>query len=96
MQHLARIFPLSAPAIGTRAVLKKNEIRNDICPKIVSPSFLRQLVVIEFYNKGGEAMPGKDVLMTPLNLNDQEKKDLVEFLKGLTGEVMKVSPPKLP
>lgn len=52
--------------------------------------------VIEFYNKGGEAMPGKDVLMTPLNLTDQEKKDLVEFLKSLTGEEMKVSPPKLP
>ena len=41
-------------------------------------------------------MPGKDVFMTPLNLNDQEKKDLVEFLKALTGEVMKISVPKLP
>lgn len=52
--------------------------------------------VIEFYNKGGEAVPGKDVFMTPLNLNDQEKKDLVEFLKALTGELLKVSVPKLP
>ena len=52
--------------------------------------------VIEFYNKGGEAVPGKDVFMAPLNLNDQEKKDLVEFLKALTGEVMKISVPKLP
>lgn len=52
--------------------------------------------VIEFYNKGGEAVSGKDVFMTPLNLNDQEKKDLVEFLKALTGELLKVSAPKLP
>ena len=52
--------------------------------------------VIEFYNKGGEAVPGKDVFMAPLNLNDQEKKDLVEFLKALTGEAMKISMPKLP
>ena len=52
--------------------------------------------VMEFYNKGGEAVPGKDVFMTPLNLADREKKDLVEFLKALTGEDLKVSPPKLP
>ena len=52
--------------------------------------------VIEFYNKGGGAVPGKDVFMTPLNLNDQEKKDLVEFLKALTGESLKISMPKLP
>ena len=52
--------------------------------------------VIEFYNKGGEAVPRKDVFMTPLNLNDQEKKDLVEFLKALTGEPLKISVPKLP
>ena len=52
--------------------------------------------VIEFYNKGGGAVPGKDVFITPLNLNDQEKKDLVEFLKALTGEALKISMPKLP
>ena len=52
--------------------------------------------VIEFYNKGGGAVPGKDVFMTPLSLNDQEKKDLGEFLKALTGESLKISMPKLP
>lgn len=53
--------------------------------------------VIEFYNKGGEAAPGKkDILMTTLNLNDQEKKDLLEFLKSLTGEPIKMTAPKLP
>ena len=52
--------------------------------------------VIEFYNKGGEAVPGKDLSITPLNLTDQEKKDLVEFLKALTGKSLKISVPKLP
>ena len=52
--------------------------------------------VIEFYNKGGESVTGKDALMSTLKLTDQEKKDLVEFLKALTGESLKVSMPKLP
>jgi len=52
--------------------------------------------VIEFYNKGGEPVPGKDLSITPLTLTDQEKKDLVEFLKALTGESLKISVPKLP
>ena len=52
--------------------------------------------MIEFYNTGGEAVPGKDLSITPLNLTDQEKKDLVEFLKALTGESLKISVPKLP
>ena len=52
--------------------------------------------VIEFYNKGGEAVLGKDLSMTPLNLTNQEKNDLVEFLKALTGESMKIKVPKLP
>jgi cytochrome c peroxidase len=52
--------------------------------------------VIEFYNKGGESAAGKDTLITALNLTAQEKKDLVEFLKSLTGESLKVSMPKLP
>jgi cytochrome c peroxidase len=52
--------------------------------------------VIEFYNKGGEAVQGKDAFMTALTLTDQEKKDLVEFLKSLTGDLTNMKPPKLP
>lgn len=51
--------------------------------------------VMEFYNKGGEAKTGKDTLITALNLTAQEKKDLVEFMKSLTGD-LKVTAPKLP
>jgi cytochrome c peroxidase len=47
--------------------------------------------VVKFYNDGGHAsgfIGTKDEDMKPLNLTDQEAKDLVEFLKTLTGEVV--------
>lgn len=40
--------------------------------------------VIDFYDKGGEKSPFLSGSIRPLNLTDQEKKDLVEFLKALT------------
>jgi cytochrome c peroxidase len=42
--------------------------------------------VVEFYNKGG--VPNKNLAqeMKKLNLTDQDKKDLVAFLKALSGE----------
>lgn len=52
--------------------------------------------VMDFYNRGGEAVKGKDPFMTALNLTDQEKKDLGEFLKSLTGDLKDMPAPKLP
>ena len=52
--------------------------------------------VVEFYNTGGISNPTLDPLMKPLGLTDTEKKDLVEFLKALSGPEPIVSPPKLP
>ncbi|HHQ42651.1 MAG TPA: c-type cytochrome [Chromatiales bacterium] len=40
--------------------------------------------VVEFYDKGGEANDFLDGGIRPLKLTEQEKKDLVEFLKSLT------------
>lgn len=48
--------------------------------------------VIEFYNRGGNENPNLSGEMRPLNLTDQEKQDLVEFLKALTGEFPKDFP----
>ncbi len=42
--------------------------------------------VVEFYNKGGIKNPNLDVRMEPLNLNDQEKADLVAFMKALDSD----------
>jgi cytochrome c peroxidase len=68
--------------------------------------------VVEFYNKGGEAnwteytfgVDNKSKLIKKLNLTDTEKKDLVAFLRSLSGEEMRdltpwgsaQTPPKLP
>jgi cytochrome c peroxidase len=42
--------------------------------------------VIEHYDRGGIKNPWLHPLMKPLHLTVQEKKDLVEFLKALSGE----------
>ncbi len=43
--------------------------------------------VVEYYNKGGESNPFLDPQMKPLGLTAEEKKDLIEFLRALTGEI---------
>ncbi len=42
--------------------------------------------VVNFYNKGGVKNPHQDPLILPLELTDQEKQDLVAFLRTLNGE----------
>lgn len=42
--------------------------------------------VLNHYNAGGQGHANSDALMRPLNLTDQEKQDLIEFLRGLTDE----------
>ncbi|OGI18489.1 MAG: hypothetical protein A3B68_07020 [Candidatus Melainabacteria bacterium RIFCSPHIGHO2_02_FULL_34_12] len=51
--------------------------------------------VIAYYNAGGGEDTYKDPLKKPLNLNQQEQKDLVAFLKSLTGRQPKITPPTL-
>lgn len=52
--------------------------------------------VINFYDRGGDEVGDflgvKDENIRPLNLSEQEKLDLIEFLKTLTGEPL---PPSL-
>ncbi|MCX7879434.1 MAG: hypothetical protein N2517_02110 [Ignavibacteria bacterium] len=40
--------------------------------------------VLESYNRGGFPSINKDSIVKPLNLNEQEKQDLINFLKSLT------------
>ena len=42
--------------------------------------------VVDFYNRGGFPHVGADPRIQPLGLSEQDKLDLVEFLKSLTGE----------
>ena len=52
--------------------------------------------VVEYYDKGGNPNPTLDKDIKPLKLSAQEKTDLVNFLKALTGTVAKVDLPTLP
>ena len=42
--------------------------------------------VVNFYNQGGVKNPHQDELVLPLELTDEEKRDLVAFLRTLSGE----------
>lgn len=44
------------------------------------------LEVVDHYNAGGKPHPNKSKLLKPLNLSEQEKSDLVAFLKTLTDQ----------
>ncbi len=55
--------------------------------------------VVEFYNQGGgtnEFADNKTALLKPLDLSDQEKTDLVNFIRSLSGEEILVEEPDLP
>jgi cytochrome c peroxidase len=52
--------------------------------------------VVDFYVGGGNSSPWRDAKMKSLNLTGQERGDLIEFLKSLTGEVPKSALPEQP
>jgi len=52
--------------------------------------------VVDTLDRGGIANPNLDPLVKPLNLTAKEKRNLVAFLKALTGPEPIVAPPKLP
>ena len=52
--------------------------------------------VVAFYDRGGDVKENLSPFVTPLGLTEHEKKDLVEFLKALDGEPIKVTYSDLP
>jgi cytochrome c peroxidase len=52
--------------------------------------------VVDHYNKGGVVTDRIDPNMRPLNLTALEKKDLIEFLRTLTGDESSITIPRLP
>lgn len=52
--------------------------------------------VVELYNKGSVPNPYLDEKMKPLGLTAEERADLVAFLKSLSGEAPRITPPALP
>jgi cytochrome c peroxidase len=52
--------------------------------------------VIDFYDDGGGDAANRSPLLEPLNLTEDEKFDLLEFLEALSGDEIRVSLPVLP
>ncbi|WDI42910.1 cytochrome-c peroxidase [Bremerella sp. P1] len=52
--------------------------------------------VVEWYTKGGHPNPHLSDKMKKLNLTQQDKEDLVNFMKACTGEFPKIEPGRLP
>jgi cytochrome c peroxidase len=85
---------------GDRGAFKTPTLREiaRTAPYMHDGSLATLEAVVEHYNKGGIANPQLDEEIFPLNLSDQEKADLVTFMKeGLASESYPlVKPPKLP
>jgi cytochrome c peroxidase len=86
--------------LGDRGAFKTPSLRDiaRTAPYMHDGSLPTLEAVVDYYNKGGIANPQLDEEIFPLNLTDQEKTDLVIFLKeGLSSpEYPVVKPPKLP
>lgn len=52
--------------------------------------------VVEWYAKGGHPNPYLSDKMKKLNLTEQDKKDLVNFMKAVTGDFPEIEPGRLP
>lgn len=95
------------PDIGRMAVTKKDEdygafktptIRNVefSAPYMHDGSQKTLMEVVEHYNKGGTPNKNLSNKVKKLNLTEQEKKDLVEFMKACSGPFPKVEHARLP
>ena len=52
--------------------------------------------VVDHYDRGGDQKENLDPNIKPLGLTDQEKQDLIEFLKALSGKQVAITLPRLP
>ena len=52
--------------------------------------------VLAFYESGGLSRPSKSPLMRPLDLESQDREDLLAFLRALTAEQTQTALPNLP
>ena len=92
------IAPIGAKSNSERGAFKTPTIRDitRTAPYMHDGSETTLAAVVEFYNKGGNKNPTLDPKMAPLNLSDQEKADIVAFMKALTGQAVPVEVPTLP
>ncbi|MCR9145012.1 MAG: c-type cytochrome [bacterium] len=65
-------------------------------PYMRDGSYATLMEVVEHYDRGGDDKTNLSPDIEALNLSDQEKQDLVEFMRSLTGEQKEVPVPLLP
>jgi cytochrome c peroxidase len=72
-----------------RGAFKTPSLRNVAltAPYMHDGSLASLEAVVDFYDRGGDAKPGRSELIFPLELSAAEKADLVAFLKSLTGRI---------
>lgn len=90
-----RLFPTSA---ALQYAFKTPTLRDVArrAPYMHDGSVPTLQAVIELYDRGGIDRPSRDVKIRPLELSDEEKADLVAFLRTLDGVAEPVSIPMLP
>ena len=81
-----------------RGAFKTPTVRNVVqsAPYMHDGSLKTLEEVVEWYAKGGHANPNLSEKMKKLNLNDQDKADLVAFMKACTGDLPQVETGRLP
>lgn len=89
---------LISKSVKDRFKFKTPSLREvlDTAPYMHNGAFLTLEEVVDFYNKGGGDIPGKDPLMKPLGLTAEEKEALIAFLESLSGEPIRITTPELP
>ena len=92
------IAPVGTKTRAERGAFKTPTVRDATrtAPYMHDGSEATLEAVVEFYNKGGNKNPSLDRNMAPLNLSDQDKADLVAFMKALAGKPVVVTVPTLP
>ncbi len=80
-----------------RGAFKTPTVRNatETAPYMHNGALETLAEVIDFYDRGGGDDPNKSKLIKPLGLTQEEKADLLEFIKALTGKVPEVAKPDL-
>lgn len=81
-----------------RGAFKTPTVRNvtQTAPYMHDGSLKTLEEVVEFYAKGGHPNPNLSDKMLPLELTEQDKKDLVAYMESLTGPLPKVERGRLP
>lgn len=81
-----------------RARFKTPSLRNvAVTPPYLHNGALRTLeATIDFFDRGGEKGDASETPLVPLGLSDEEKYDLIEFLRSLTSELPPVEQTRLP